>query len=85
MVGLSMVNRVRIRVRIRFSVSDSGENLNQKTLGGELLPECLKSHVCLCDLLQLQYSQLRSEILLRYKVVRQNRTIKLLLIRYVTL
>jgi len=44
----------------------SGENLNQKTLGGEHLPECRKSHVCLCDLLQLQYSQLRSAILSHY-------------------
>jgi len=39
MVGFSRVrvNRVRVRIRVRFSFS--GANLNQKTLGGELLPE----------------------------------------------
>jgi len=42
MVGFSRVSRVRVcsvRVRIRVRFSFSGANLNQKTLGGELLPE----------------------------------------------
>ena len=44
MVGFSRVSRVRVRIRvsirIRVMFSFSGANLNWKTLGGELLPEC---------------------------------------------